>query len=203
MNNEQFTEDKLTLTKIKSGDRTTWTNFIKTYYEPIKGFIYRMVLEINYSEELTQDVFANFWNKKDEIIINTSLKAYLYRSARNLTLNFIKRNKYEADYALRLGKTQSFYNNETEERIHFTELELTLKQEINNLPEECKEIFKLSRYEDLSYKEIAELLDIPPRRVHYQIGIALKSLKEKLKNKYGDSYFLLINSILINLLPFF
>ncbi len=203
MKNAEFLNNDDILSKIKSGDRETWANFIKMYYEPIKGFIYRMVLQNAHAEELTQDVFANFWYKRHEIVIKTSLKAYLYRSARNLTLNFIKRNKYEANYNAQLEKTISYQHNETEEQIHYSELELTLKREIENLPEECKEIFKLSRYEELSYKEIADLLETPVRRVHYQIGIALKTLREKLKNKYGNTYFTVLYIILINLMDFF
>jgi len=200
---EDTVDNQLILAKIKAGDREVWVSFIKKYYEPIKGFVFRMVQEQAYAEELTQDVFANFWHKKDTIVIQTSLKAYLYRSARNLTLNFIKRNKYETNYANNLSKTSSFEHNDTEENIHYNELEITLKQAIENLPQECREIFKLSRYEELSYKEIAELLDIPVRRVHYQIGIALKTLREKLKSQFGNSYLPVINIILINLFTFF
>lgn len=191
------------LKKIKGGDRETWATFVQVYYEPIKGFINRMLKQPSLAEELTQDVFANFWSKRNEINIQTSLKAYLYRTARNLTLNYIKRKKLETDYAQSLGKVVEFKQNNTEETIQFAELQLILSKEIENLPEECREIFKLSRYEELSYKEIAETVEIPIRRVHYQIGLALKTLREKLKKRYGPNYFSGLDMIIFILLFLF
>jgi len=203
MKEENRANNENLLKKIKAGDRETWAEFVNTYYEPIKGFINRMLQQPSLAEELAQDVFANFWYKRNEIDIQTSLKAYLYRTARNLTLNFIKRRKLETDYAQSLGKVLDFKQNITEESIQFTELQIILNKEIENLPEECREIFKLSRYEELSYKEIAEMLDIPIRRVHYQIGLALKTLREKLKKRYGSSYFSGLDIIIFILLYLF
>ena len=203
MKDENQADNEDLLKKIKGGDRETWAEFVKTYYEPIKGFIHRMLQQPSLAEELTQDVFANFWHKRNEIHIQTSLKAYLYRTARNLTLNYIKRKKLETDYKQSLGKVLEFKQNNTEETIQFTELQIILNREIENLPEECREIFKLSRYEELSYKEIAETLDIPIRRVHYQIGLALKTLREKLKKRYGANYFSGLDMIIFILLYLF
>jgi RNA polymerase sigma-70 factor (ECF subfamily) len=191
------------LEKIQAGDRETWTRFVHTYYEPLKGFINRMLQQSALAEELAQDVFANFWNKRNEINIQTSLKAYLYRTARNLTLNHIKRSKLEAEYTKNLGKTATFKHNDTEEIVDYTELQLILDKEIADLPDECQEIFKLSRYEELSYKEIADALEIPVRRVHYQIGLALKTLRDRLKKRYGANYLSALNIILFILLYFF
>ena len=174
---------------IKKGNREVWAQVISAFYDPIFYFILGMVKQKEMAEELTQDVFANFWIKRGEINIQTSLKAYLYRFARNHTLNFIKRSKFELDYYKNLGNTLSDKHNDTEDKIQYTELDILLKKEIENLPDECQEIFKLSRYEEMSYKEIAETLNIPVRRVHYQIGIALKTIREKLKKQYGKEFF--------------
>ncbi|UZR95832.1 RNA polymerase sigma-70 factor [Chondrinema litorale] len=183
-----FNENAI-LEGIKKGNRKIWAQVISAFYEPIFYFILGMVKQKEMAEELTQDVFANFWIKREDINIETSLKSYLYRFARNHTLNFIKRSKFELDYYKNLSKTLTEHHTETEDNIQFTELDRLLKKEIENLPEECREIFKLSRYEELSYKEIADTLEIPVRRVHYQIGIALKTIREKLKKQYGKEFF--------------
>ena len=185
---------------IKKGNRDIWAQVIGAFYEPIFYFILGMVKQKEMTEELTQDVFANFWIKREEINIQTSLKSYLYRFARNHTLNFLKRSKFELDYYKNLSKTLTEHHTETEDNIQFTELDRLLKKEIENLPEECREIFKLSRYEELSYKEIADTLEIPVRRVHYQIGIALKTIREKLKKQYGKEFFLVLLIVFMYLL---
>ncbi|MBT32047.1 MAG: hypothetical protein CMO01_20495, partial [Thalassobius sp.] len=124
---------------IKKGNRDIWAQVIGAFYEPIFYFILGMVKQKEMTEELTQDVFANFWIKREEINIQTSLKSYLYRFARNHTLNFLKRSKFELDYYKNLSKTLTEHHTETEDNIQFTELDRLLKKEIENLPEECRE----------------------------------------------------------------
>lgn len=183
MGNHKFDSvDELTLIEeVKAGNEQAWEYITAKLYEPLLNFIAGMVKDRESAEELTQDVFVNFWAKRDKLNITVSLKAYLYRAARNHTLNFIKRRNFELNYQKGLAQSMVLHKNETEDTYHFSELEKRLYEAIDNLPEKRREIFKLSRFEDLTYKEIAEALEIPVRTVHYQIGLALKELREKLK----------------------
>ncbi len=177
-----FIEDEQALvTEIREGNQKAWDAVTKVLYTPLFYFVNRMVSNTEIAEELVQDVFVNFWLKRKNLNITSSLKAYLYRAARNHTLNFIKRRQFERDYQEKLAQELILQTNDTEDAFHFSELEKQLSHAIENLPDNCKEIFKLSRYEEMTYKEIAEVLDIPTRSVHYQIGLALKELRVKLK----------------------
>ncbi|PWJ42736.1 RNA polymerase sigma-70 factor [Sediminitomix flava] len=173
--------EEVIIKKIQGGDRQMWEEVVKHYYPALLNFIVAMVKDRETAEELVQDIFVNFWVKREKINITTSLKAYLYRASRNHTLNYIKRRNFEQDYQRSLLYTQKWHHNETEDQFHFNELEKKLNQAIDTLPEKSKEIFLLSRFEGLTYKEIAETLDIPVRTVHYQIGNALKHIRSELK----------------------
>jgi len=167
--------------KVKQGVQDAWDYIVGLYYQPLFGYVMSMVREKETAEELVQDVFVNFWAKREKINITSSLKAYLYRAARNHTLNYIKRRNFELNYQRSLADKMSVQHNDTEQAFHYSELEKKLHDSIEALPEKRKEIFKMSRFEDLTYKEIAATLDIPVRQVHYQIGLALKELRSKLQ----------------------
>ena len=169
------------LEQIQRGEKEAWDQVVEVFYQPLYAFILSMTKQPETAEELVQDVFVNFWTKREQIHINTSLKAYLYRAARNHTLNFLKRQSFEANYHRELAQKPRSQLNFTAEQVQYNELEGRLQEAIGELPEPCKEIFELSRFENLTYKEIAETLDIPVRQVHYQISLALKSLRKALK----------------------
>lgn len=174
-------DEKQLIAKVQEGDQAAWDYIARTYYQPLFGYVMSMVREKETAEELVQDVFVNFWAKRERINITTSLKAYLYRAARNHTLNYIKRRNFELNYQRSLVGRVQVHHNDTEQAFHYSELEKRLYDSIEALPEKRKEIFMMSRFEDLTYKEIAAALDIPVRQVHYQIGLALKELRTKLK----------------------
>ena len=87
-------QDAKVLELIKNGDKKTWDEVVEVFYQALYSFILGMTRHPETAEELTQDVFVNFWAKREKIVINTSLKAYLYRAARNHTLNYLKRQSF-------------------------------------------------------------------------------------------------------------
>lgn len=175
------TDESKLIEEVQAGNREAWEYITRNYYPQILHFIMNMVHDHETAEELVQDVFVNFWLKRDRFVITISLKAYLYRAARNHTLNYLKRKKFEQEYQKGLAQSMILHKNETEDGFQFSELEKALAEAIDALPESCKEIFMMSRFEDMTYKEISQALDIPVRTVHYQIGLALKFLRERLK----------------------
>ncbi len=194
----QNLEEAELINEVQQGKNEAWEYITKAYYPQILNFITGMTRDRETAEELVQDVFVNFWVKRDRLNVTISLKAYLYRAARNHTLNYLKRKKFEQDYQKGLMLTTPWQKNQTEQDFTFSELEKKLNQAIDSLPENCKEIFLLSRYEGMTYKEIAVTLDVPARTVHYQIGLALKHLRNKLKGHVDEH---LLNSIAWLLLP--
>ena len=170
---------------IQKGDKAAWDLVVEVFYQPLYGYILSMTRRPETAEELVQDVFVNFWVKREQIQINTSLKAYLYKASRNHTLNFLKRQSFERNYHQELAQQPKQNLNATAQDFHYNELEKRLADAISALPDNCREIFEMSRFEDLTYKEISEMLDIPIRQVHYQISLALKALRNDLQ-EYVD-----------------
>jgi RNA polymerase sigma-70 factor (ECF subfamily) len=136
------------------------------------------------AEEIVQNFFVHFWEKRADLSINSAIKSYFYSSIRNRALNFIRDNcklsRFDDDFA------NSYDLNISNEESGFesTELSENINKAIDTLPPKCKEIFLLSRMHNLSYKEISEKLDISTKTVENQISIALKKLHVELKPYY-------------------
>lgn len=157
----------------------------KLFYQfqpALVAYANRVVYNEEDAREIVQDVFLGIWKNRDKLDLNEGLKAYLYRATRNRAINYLNRKKEETveleavSYGLSTGV-------ESEERIYAEEMKAIIFDEVNQLPTRCKAIFLLSRQEGLSYKEIAEKLDVSTKTVENQIGIALKRLKERV---YGS-----------------
>lgn len=130
----------------------------------------------NDAEEVVNDVFIQLWENETSFLKATNQRSFLYKMVKNRSLNQIRKSKIEwneidterTDYYL---PTFEIEREQTEKRIEFI---------ISKLPTKCRQIFLMSRFDDLSHKEIAELMDVSPKTVENQIGIALKFLKNNL-----------------------
>lgn len=174
LDNEQL------LQKIKSGDKFAYKLLFEKYYSQLTRFALLYVKDRDISEEIIQELFVQFWIKKETINISTSIKSYLHRAVRNRALNYLrdKKNHLSIDVGL-----QDIINigNEDVYDIDYIELKKFITLAIESLPEKCKNIYKMSRFEEMSYKQIAESLNISAKTVENQIGIALRKLREKLQ----------------------
>ena len=152
------------------------------YYELICLRINRMIKNKVQTEDLAQELFLDLWRKRKTIEIKGSLKAYLSVAARNKTLNWIKSNK-NYNYNSIDNVDQSTNDQGPQKLMELEEMKVHIDDAINLLPEKCKIVFILSRFEQLSYKEIAKNLDISPKTVENQISKALKLLRINLQEK--------------------
>lgn len=136
----------------------------------------RIVKDEHIAEDLVQEVFLELWRKRTKHQINTSLKAYLRRSAVNRSLNYIRDLKIKFDDEDKLPHKAE---NQTSalKMMETNELQGHIDRAIDSLPERCRVVFSLSRFEEMSYKEIAEKLDISIKTVENQISKALKILR--------------------------
>jgi len=132
------------------------------------------------AEEIVQSVFVKLWEKQSSLQIETSLKAYLYRMVYNDCMNYIKHQavvlkfQKEKTYAMKNERDSAEY------KIASAQLNEKLSTALRELPEQCRTIFQLSRFEDLKYREIAVQLGISEKTVENQMGKALKTLRMKL-----------------------
>ncbi len=166
---------------IKNGDEQAFETVFHHYYKSLCLFATQMLKDDTEAEEIVQDLFVKIWEKRNRINIESSVKNYLIRSVKNLCLNYIKHNKIKN---LHTKNILSESDSELQDENNFIEVDLLQKIEecVDSLPDKRREIFRLSREEGLKYREIAEKLNISVKTVETQMGLAFKTLREKLKN---------------------
>lgn len=164
---------------LQKRDETTFEQVFKTHYKNLHAYSYTILNDEIAAEEMVQNVFYKLWERTEALSINGSVGAYLYRAVYNESLNYLKHLKVRAQHRLfvvhRPGDTD-----QATKKVHLKELEQKLHQALNDLPEQCRTIFQLSRFEELCYREIAERLDISVKTVENQMGKALKFLRTRL-----------------------
>lgn len=129
---------------------------------------------------MVQNVFFKIWERKSHQSITTSLTAYLYRAVYHESLNHIKhqkvKNAYQSFATMRMEQSPS----NAENKVLAGELEQRIKQAMCELPEQCRTIFQMSRFEELKYQEIADKLGLSIKTIENQMGKALKLMRLKL-----------------------
>jgi RNA polymerase sigma-70 factor (ECF subfamily) len=133
------------------------------------------------AEEIVQNIFVRLWEKKEDLTIRENVSGYLYRAVHNECLNYLRHQKVRVayqSYAMRRHKQSE--QEKPAEKVVMSELEKKLETALRELPEQCRTIFQLSRFEDLRYRDIAEKLGLSVKTVENQMGKALKLLRLKL-----------------------
>ena len=152
------------------------------HYEPLCGFVFGMIKDYDASEDVIQELFVKFWGKRNDIPDDISIKAYLYRAARNMALNQIKHFGIKKDFNLYNREEMSDAEQNIGNPAETSELENMIDQAIKRLPTERKKIFLMSRNDGLKYKEIAGELNISIKTVENQMGKALSTLRTELSD---------------------
>lgn len=155
-------------------------------------FANKFIGDIQVSRDLVQDAFFALWEKADKLDIKQSPKAYLYQAVKNSCLNynrhiFIKQSA-EAEIQSKISELERQVYKSTDSP-YFSLIEQELEEKINevieSMPEKCREVFKLSRFEHLKNREIAERLDISVKAVEKHISKALVILRRDLADYVG------------------
>ncbi|WP_138483459.1 RNA polymerase sigma-70 factor [Dyadobacter bucti] len=165
---------------IRRGDEQAFEQTFRKYYPRLCNYACTLLKDEEESEEVVQTVFLTIWEKRADLEITLSLKSYLYRAVHNHCLNRFKHASVrEAHRDYTLNYIPQSYESVTEV-IHASELEERIEKAVSTLPEQCQRAFRLSRFEELKYHEIAEQLGISIKTVENQIGKALKILRLEL-----------------------
>jgi len=160
-------------------DEKSIKKLYEQHYSYLCACVYKLIKDATTAEDIVQEVFMEIWKKKDRLKVNISIKAYLRRAAINKTLNHIRSKKVifeDEDKMVELGSKE----HSTQSLLEGEELGIKIQLAIDGLPEKCRMVFALSRFEELSYKEIAAKLEISVKTVENQISKALKHLKKEL-----------------------
>ena len=170
------------LNTLRAGDITAFEMIFKTYYQPLCNYAYSFVQDRDEAEEIVQSTFLSVWEKREDLAIHTGIKPYLYAMVRNAALNVIKHEKIKQQHAaVELAVAEKSAESVTR-TVMASELEERIYKALDKLPEHCRLVFKLSRFEELKYAEIADQLNISVKTVENQMGKALKIMREQLKD---------------------
>lgn len=151
----------------------------RMYYEKVCQAVYKIIPKEEMTEDLAQEVFYELWRKKDQLSIKSSYLAYLRRAAINKALNYLRDQKIKLDDSTTVTQLK-LHAPLSDEQLEASELQEIIDQAVDQLPERCRLVFILSRFEQMSYQEIADQLGISTKTVENQISKALKMLRETL-----------------------
>lgn len=179
------------LQKIAQGDEESFTEAFDRYYAGLCFYADKFIHDPDESRSLVQQVFVDLWMKRHKLVIAQSLKAYLFTTVKNYSLDYLKHKLVETKY---LHEAQPESVSFDRDLIEEAELNARINSAIEELPEKCREIFILCRFEELRYSEIAQKLEISVKTVEMQMGIALKKLRTKLTDNQNIKIFLYLFS---------
>lgn len=174
------TEDSFLLSAMQSGDRKAFDMLFRKYYIPLCTYSQHFI-GMEDAKEVVQDIMLWIWENRETQHIDYSFSQYIFKAVYHRSINIIVQNEVKLRaHAIYSERIQSMLQ-ETDV-CQLNELSKRLKEALDGLPESYREAFIMSRYKNMSYKEIAHLLDVSPKTVDYRIQQALKILRVKLKD---------------------
>lgn len=174
--------------------KQSFEELFRTYFKQLSYFAFGFVKDQDTAKEIVHDVFINLWNKRDTIDLNKSVKSYLYTSVHNRCLNSIRDNR-KFNHMVEIESASEHYHSDSDNLVA-EEIQEKINKTLDSLPEKCREIFYLSRFEELRYNEIAERLSISVKTVEAQMSKALKIFRDSLREYMITLLVLIINAFL-------
>ena len=177
-------DNRLIIKTLKSGDRKVFSLVYASYYKPLCLFC-SLYVSLEEAEGIVQDLMMHVWEKRESLVEDLSLKSFLFTSVRNRALNSIVRShitrqvyeEYRSRQLKSLPESNSCYS---------TELFDTYMEALHALPEEQQKVYVMSRYSQLTHKEIADMLEVSVQTVNYRICKALRFFRIRLKDFCGE-----------------
>ena len=165
---------------IMQQNEDAFTTFYYRYYDLLCMKAYRRIPEEAIVEEIVQDVFLTFWNKASTLDAGGNISAWLYATLRNKVLHHLRTEQTRQVYTRKLERLHPDVVIDAQDKLDLKQTEEEIHTIVQALPTQCKEAFILSRYENLSYREIAERMGISVNTVEKHISKALQILRREL-----------------------
>lgn len=177
-NSQNNYNEYLIIKCLRESDEAAFEFLFKEHYEPLCLYLGYFIKQHDVVEQIVQEVFVNIWENRKTFSPKGNIKSYLYRAVKNRALNYTKhemvKTKSQADLK------EIYYSDETniERQFERNELLKLIEEGVEQLPEKCREVFVLVKFNGTSYNEAAEILNISPKTVENQMGKALKKLRD-------------------------
>ncbi|MDR1601625.1 MAG: RNA polymerase sigma-70 factor [Tannerella sp.] len=173
-------DDRILLLRVQHGDAKAYETLFIKYYSPLCEYASRYIQDAD-SEELVQDLMLHLWEAREDLVVETSLKSYLFTAVKHRCLNVIKKRTFREQVHEELYES---LKNQFEDPGYylFNELSGEIEKAVRELPENYRQTFELSRFGELSNRKIAQQLNVSVKTVEYHISQSLKILRIKLKD---------------------
>lgn len=183
-----------TIKLLAEKDESAFEEVFKTNFKNLHSYAHTILGDEQMAEEMVQNVFFKLWERSDTLKLQPPIAAYLYRAVYNESCNYLKHQKVKQSYASYTKHSLSETSGEmASKKIALSELEQKINKALNELPEQCRTVFQMSRFQELKYQQIADALGISIKTVEAQMGKALKLLRVKLAD-YLPILLFLINT---------
>lgn len=173
-------DDPDLIRQLKLRDEQVFCSLFKTHFKRLRNYAFTFVGDEHLAEDIVQTIFLKLWERIEVLNFSDSIPAYLYRAVYNESLNTLKHSKIKKIYHVWLHRFMKDRTDPSPLKIQLDELEQRLGSAINDLPQQCRTIFQLSRFEGLRYRDIASRLGISVKTVENQMGKALRILRTRL-----------------------
>lgn len=167
------------LEALRKGNEAAFDAIFRAHYARLVRMSEGMLGERAPAEEIAQDVMLELWRRRETLVVETSLQAYLFRATRNRTLNYLRHEKVVNRGSVYAAPEMSVQP-AGDEQLRDREIDAALKAAMHSLPPRCRAVFELSRVQGLKYAEIAVALDISIKTVEAQMGKALRIIRERM-----------------------
>lgn len=186
---DTYTDSQL-LGLLQTGDRAAFAALYEKYWQPLLVYVMRAVRVQSDAEDIVQELFISLWKRREELEIHAALSTYLYNSARYLSIRYIEKNITRTHYLASLAYEEA-HSTPADQKVLLQEINTMIEKAVGQMPQRMQMVFRLSREQHLSYREIAQQLDISEETVRKQIYKALKYLRTQL----GDMPFVLLYAL--------
>jgi RNA polymerase sigma-70 factor (ECF subfamily) len=175
------------VSRIRESDHAAFEALVRHYSDRLCAFAYNITRDAEVTKELVQDLFLWIWRHRHEWDVRGGLTTYLYRSVRNRAVSFQRHDSLEQRWKEEMARSgdQPFERVDplrSDDEANAAELSAALERAVQALPTRCREVFTLNREHRLTYREIAEALDISVKTVEVHMGRALTALRRQLSD---------------------
>jgi RNA polymerase sigma-70 factor (ECF subfamily) len=168
--------------ETREGSENSFQEIFDACYVNLCKYAFTMLKDMDEAEDIVQGVFLKYWEKKDSLTITHTVRSYLYKAVYNHCINQLEHQAIRKRFQEQSSLTAASDSQSPEVFPH--ELEERITDVINGLPEQCRLIFTMSRYQEMRYAEIAAKLEISVNTVENQVSKALRILRTQLKDIY-------------------
>lgn len=181
-------DDEELLQQMSNDDRHAFTMLYRRYWEDLFLTAAKALRSKEEAADVVQDVFLSLWKRRNEINVQSSLAAYLHTSVRYKCIHYIEKNIHRRDYLDLLGDVAiNISSPDPENAFQVKDMEETINKTVSKMPAKMQEVYKLSRQQHLSHKEIADSMSISVETVKKHIQHALNLIRTHLPS---DTYIL-------------